>query len=242
MKRQVTASLQRRLGAPGQIPTERLHRKVVGDQNTVKPHMATDDILDYDGRNGGGIFGVDSLVDHMGRHRPRHIREFAEGGKIMVFEVLPQGRHQRKLFMAVAGGATMAGNMLEYRGDAAIEKSLTGPAAKERRHFRVVTEGARADNVMGVRLEQVKHRRTVHINTQLRELHGHQAGVEIGRLATFFPVAPGHLPNGPGGGRIAPLWRLQTGHLAPFLIDENGGVRTAHGIAEVAGQCPYLVG
>ena len=150
------------------------------------------------------------------------------------------GPDHRELFVAVGGGAAMAGNMLEDRQDAASSRPAAIAAGDGGDLFRRRAIGAIPDNRIDPGDRHVGNRRAIDIDAQ----GARSAAIKVARLIWRrqgrFPIAVVERAIG-GARRVArPMRRAQSLHPAAFLIDQDRRP-AADAAAKFVNQAPQAI-
>ena len=107
-----------------------------------------------------------SCKHNMRGHRHRKRRERPKSGKIRRFENRPIGVDDRQLGVAVGGRAAMAGNVLEYRQNAAVRQALGDRAGNSGDLVGLGAIGPIADHRIGASHRHVRDRQAIDIDAQ----------------------------------------------------------------------------
>ena len=98
---------QQRIGrAILELPTQRLHRQIVGHQQAIKPNVAADDLVHDGFRPCAGRCRINRRVDDMRAHRHWQVGVGAKWREVDAFQLGARRINDGKLHMAVGAGAS----------------------------------------------------------------------------------------------------------------------------------------
>ena len=95
MQRHVTAGGKHRTRPLAEAAGKGVHGQVVAQQKSLKTDATAHDALDDRGRARGRRRAVHRLVDHVRRHRPRHVGEGMERREVDRLQLGQWGVHRR---------------------------------------------------------------------------------------------------------------------------------------------------
>ncbi len=225
----VAARRQRLARQIGRRAGQRLHRQIVGHQNSLKADPAADDRLDHRRRQCRRQGGVPGGIDDVRRHGPGQVGVQGERQQIGI-QVVRLDPRQRQ--MAVDARAAMAGRVLPDRLNAGGEQPRCQRAPQRRHLSRLPGQGPIADDRVRTGYGKVEHRRGNHIETGRGAIQADQGAGQPRRA---------QVAQGRSGRMGAPVRRTQPRHAATFLIHHQHRVRWQDP-AQLGDQCRKLRG
>ena len=155
------------------------------------------------------------------------MRERAERREVCLLQLRTRGVHHRQRVMAIGGGATVAGNVLDHRENAARHQARGHGAAErddllDRRPICAV-----ADHVMGTGDGKIENRRAVCVDAERAQILGRLARGQRRERAGLLRIGGIERAERGGVGQLAPQRRPQALHAAAFLVDQNERAITA---------------
>ena len=136
----------------------------------------------------------------------------------------------------------MAGQMLDDRQHAAVQKTGAGNPREARHQFRIVGKGAVADHVMGAIDRDIADRRAIDGDAGIVQHGCDQARVQPCRLGSRFRIAGREVADPPGRRKSRPFRRTHPRDAAAFLIDQDRSIRPPDRVPQVGDECPDLIG
>ena len=206
-------------------------------KQAVEADETTDHLADDDAGLGRGVMRIEGCVDHMGAHRHRQVGQGAEGHEIVRGQANALGLDHGQVLVAIAGGATVTGNVLDHRKDPAFHQPFSHRPSESDDNVRIGAVGAIADDVMSSRHRHVEDGRAIDVDSHRGEIMRHEPRAEA-RHGGARSIEAAET----GAGRIRrPVRRSHALHPSAFLVDQNRRIGPARRSAQRIGQRPHLV-